>query len=83
MITFSTVIFEIQSNFLFALFQLNVLHWHLADTQSFPIQLEKYPNTTAKMAQYGAYGPDKIYSVNEVEKLVVYANKRGEKTCLS
>ena len=58
--------------------QLNVLHWHLTDTQSFPIQLEKFPQTTGQMAHYGAYGPDKIYTVAEVKDLVTYANKRGK-----
>ena len=30
------------------------------------------------MAYYGAYGPDKIYTVAEVKDLVTYANKRGK-----
>ena len=30
------------------------------------------------MAHYGAYGPDKIYTVAEVKDLVTYANKRGK-----
>lgn len=60
-----------------AMNKLNVFHWHITDTQSFPIQLNKYPNTTAKMADYGAYGPQKIYYVDQVHDLVTYARKRG------
>ena len=60
------------------LFQLNVFHWHLSDTQSFPLQLEKYPETTGNMAQYGAYGPDKIYTKDQVKDLITFATKRGD-----
>jgi len=57
--------------------KLNVFHWHLSDTQSFPLQLEKYPETTGNMAQYGAYGPDKIYTKDQVKDLITFATKRG------
>ena len=60
------------------LLQLNVLHWHITDTQSFPIKLEKFPETTGKMAQFGAYGPNHIYTVDQVKDLVQYATERGK-----
>lgn len=60
-----------------AMNKLNVFHWHITDTQSFPIQLEMYPNSTGKMAEYGAYGPNKMYSIHEVKDLVTFARKRG------
>ena len=58
---------------------MNVLHWHITDTQSFPIKLEKFPDTTGKMAQFGAYGPNHIYTVDQVKNLVQYATERGKK----
>ena len=64
------------------LLQLNVLHWHITDTQSFPIKLEKFPETTGKMAQFGAYGPNHIYTVDQVKDLVQYATERGESEIL-
>merc|ERR1711962_131684 len=57
--------------------KLNVFHWHLSDTQSFPLQLENHPDSTGKMAQYGAYGSDKIYTKDQVKELITYATKRG------
>ena len=57
---------------------MNVLHWHITDTQSFPIKLEKFPETTGKMAQFGAYGPNQIYTVDQVKDLVQYATERGK-----
>ena len=64
-------------NYILFRLQLNVLHWHITDTHSFPIKLEKFPNTTAKMAQFGAYGPNHIYTVDQVKDLVQYATERG------
>ena len=58
--------------------KLNVFHWHITDTQSFPIQLDKYPSTTGKLVEYGAYGPAKIYSKLQVKDLITYATKRGD-----
>jgi hypothetical protein len=54
-----------------------VFHWHLTDSQSFPLQLEKFGDTTGKMAQFGAYGANKVYTVGQVKELVEFANKRG------
>lgn len=57
--------------------KLNVLHWHITDSQSFPIQLEKYSDTTAYMAQSGASGANQIYTVSQIKKLVEFASSRG------
>ena len=72
--------FPFLTYYLYVLFllQLNVLHWHITDTQSFPIKLEKFPETTGKMAQFGAYGPNHIYTVDQVKDLVQYATERGK-----
>ena len=35
--------------------KLNILHWHITDTHSFPLQLESMP----ELAKYGAYSSSK------------------------
>ena len=56
--------------------KLNVLHWHITDTQSFPIALENDP-ITSQMAEFGAYSPEKVFNKTEIIDLVTYATKRG------
>ena len=53
------------------------MHWHITDSQSFPIQLEKYPESTAKMAPAGSYHQSRRYSVDDAKEIVEYANFRG------
>ena len=55
--------------------KLNVLHWHIVDTHSFPIEL-KGPKV-AQMTQYGAYDPQSIYTQKDIKDIVTYANYRG------
>ena len=59
------------------MFQLNVFHWHIVDTQSFPVELSDDP--TLLMSQYGAYGPRQIYSREDIVDIVNYANLKGDK----
>jgi len=54
---------------------LNVFHWHITDTHSFPLELNSIP----ELAQYGAYSPEKRYSASDVKDLVEYARVRGVK----
>ena len=56
-----------------AMNKLNTLHWHVTDTQSFPIEVASEP----RMAQYGAYSPEQVYSAQEVAQLVQYGRQRG------
>lgn len=42
--------------------KLNVLHLHLTDSVSFPIELPSYP----EMAKYGAYGSDMVYTSQDM-----------------
>ena len=58
--------------------QVNWALVHKNVTQSFPLQLDNYPETTGKMAQYGAYGADKIYTKDQVKELITFATKRGD-----
>ena len=55
-----------------------MFHWHLTDSHSFPIELTKYPDTTGQMVNYGAYGDDKFYTIEQVKDIVDYANIRGK-----
>ena len=55
--------------------KMNVLHWHLTDTQSFPFVSTREP----LMSIYGAYTPQQVYRPEEVKELVHYATVRGVK----
>ena len=56
-----------------AMNKLNTLHWHVTDTHSFPIEVRSEP----RLAQYGAYSAEKVYSAQEVAELVQYGRQRG------
>jgi len=56
-----------------AINKLNTLHWHITDTNSFPIEIQREP----RMARYGAYSPREMYTTEEVRQLVQYARERG------
>ncbi|XP_008200272.1 beta-N-acetylglucosaminidase NAG2 isoform X2 [Tribolium castaneum] len=53
--------------------KLNVLHWHITDSQSFPLELPQLPN----MTKFGAYSSDKIYHPEDITNLLGYAKLRG------
>ncbi|XP_044737430.1 chitooligosaccharidolytic beta-N-acetylglucosaminidase [Chrysoperla carnea] len=53
--------------------KLNVLHWHITDSHSFPLDIPSVPQFT----QYGAYSKYKIYTVNDVKDLIEFALLRG------
>ena len=53
--------------------KLNVLHWHLTDAPSFPLDLP----SARSLAREGAYSAAETYSVHDVEGLVAYAAERG------
>lgn len=53
--------------------KLNVFHWHITDSQSFPLDIPSVPQLT----RYGAYSPHKIYSPNDVRHIVDFAKLRG------
>ena len=52
-------------------FQLNVLYWHVIDSQSFPLHVQAYP----ELAEKGAYSADEIYSQDDIQTIVQYANE--------
>lgn len=53
--------------------KLNVFHWHITDSQSFPFDSPSVP----QMAQYGAYSPEMVYSARDVLEIVEFAKVRG------
>lgn len=55
-----------------ALSKLNVLHWHLADAQSWPIQMTSYPDMSID-----AYSVRESYSHADLRAVLAYARARG------
>ncbi|KAM3365182.1 hypothetical protein ACQJBY_015126 [Aegilops geniculata] len=53
--------------------KMNVFHWHITDSQSFPIELPSEP----MLAEMGAYGEDMRYTVKDVQRIVEFAMSRG------
>ncbi|XP_022680619.1 beta-hexosaminidase 3 isoform X1 [Setaria italica] len=52
--------------------KLNVLHWHVVDEQSFPIEIPSYPKLWN-----GAYSYSERYTKDDAIDIVQYAEKRG------
>jgi hexosaminidase len=55
-----------------ALSKLNVLHWHLDDSQSWPIEMESFPEMTKD-----AFSPAERFSHQDILDVVEYAHVRG------
>ena len=54
--------------------KLNLLHWHIVDSNSFPCGSEVFP----ELAQKGAWSyPDAAYTVEDLKDVVRYALDRG------
>ncbi|KAI4333230.1 hypothetical protein L6164_018064 [Bauhinia variegata] len=53
--------------------KLNVFHWHIADSQSFPLVLPSEPSLSEK----GSYGSDMQYSPADVSRIVEYGLDHG------
>ncbi|KAK9049233.1 hypothetical protein SSX86_031799 [Deinandra increscens subsp. villosa] len=53
--------------------KLNVFHWHITDSQSFPLVLKSEPELTLK----GSYGPDMQYSAEDVKRVVEFGMEHG------
>ncbi|KAK0464781.1 beta-hexosaminidase [Desarmillaria tabescens] len=53
--------------------KMSTFHWHVTDSQSFPLQVAKFPGLSAK----GAYSSSMTYSTADIEDIVAYAASRG------
>ncbi|KAI1320964.1 hypothetical protein EDD11_009287 [Mortierella claussenii] len=52
--------------------KLNVFHWHITDSQSWPLEIKKHPQMTKD-----AYSPREIYTQRDIKDLVSYGHERG------
>ncbi|KAI0298150.1 N-acetylhexosaminidase [Multifurca ochricompacta] len=52
---------------------INTLHWHIVDSQSFPLVVPGFTD----IAQKGAYSADAVYTPQDVANIVSYAGARG------
>ncbi|KAG2341533.1 glycoside hydrolase family 20 protein [Suillus weaverae] len=52
---------------------INTFHWHITDSQSFPLEVAQYPG----LAINGAYSPQEVYTASDVQYIVQYAAARG------
>lgn len=52
--------------------KLNVLHWHIVDYQSFPMEIPSYPKLWD-----GAYSTSERYTIADAAEIVSYAQRRG------
>jgi len=49
--------------------KINHFHWHVVDSQSFPLVVPGFE----ELAQKGAYSAEKVYTPMDVEDIVSYA----------
>lgn len=52
--------------------KLNVLHWHIVDRQSFPLEIPSYPKLWD-----GAYSIPERYTIADAAEIVSYSQRRG------
>lgn len=55
-----------------SLSKLNVLHWHMVDAQSWPVEISAHPNMTQD-----AFSRREIYTHADMRHVVAYARARG------
>jgi len=53
--------------------KINVVHWHIVDSQSFPFDSPTYPS----LGQNGSYSPQERYTIEDVADVIEYARQRG------
>ena len=57
-----------------AMLRLNVLHWHITDSASFPVKTDRHPELATKG---GAFAAAATYNNSELQDLVSFAKDRG------
>lgn len=55
-----------------SLSKLNVLHWHLVDSQSWPVEINAFPQMTED-----AYSANEVFTQDMLKEVVAYAAARG------
>ncbi|XP_035435896.2 probable beta-hexosaminidase fdl [Spodoptera frugiperda] len=58
--------------------KLNTFHWHITDSQAFPLQTNSIP----ELSNYGAHTPGDVYSPDDVRQVVRRARLRGIRVLL-
>ncbi|CAE8705094.1 unnamed protein product [Polarella glacialis] len=58
-------------------FKINILHLHLTDTTSWPLEVEEFPELTERLSYRDNNGEKQIYSRADIRELVEYARLRG------
>eukprot|EP01094_Clydonella_sp_ATCC50884_P010127 TRINITY_DN1968_c0_g1_i1.p1 TRINITY_DN1968_c0_g1~~TRINITY_DN1968_c0_g1_i1.p1 ORF type:complete len:548 (+),score=159.09 TRINITY_DN1968_c0_g1_i1:50-1693(+) len=53
--------------------KFNTLHWHAVDAESFPVEVDAYP----ELANKGAYAPSAVFDVDDIEHIQQYALQHG------
>lgn len=56
-----------------AMVKLNTFHWHISDSQTFPLFLKSQP----ELSMWTAYSQDKVYRPTDVVEIVKFAKSRG------
>lgn len=53
--------------------KMNVFHWHITDSHSFPLVIPSEPELAAK----GAYGSEMVYTPDDVKEIVEFGLSHG------
>jgi hexosaminidase len=61
-----------------AMNKMNVFHWHITDSHTWPIQISKRP----ELSKLGAYSSREIYTADHVKEIVEYGQARGVRVCV-
>lgn len=56
-----------------AMVKMNTFHWHITDSQSFPMTIERHPFLT----EVGSYSPKEVYTREDMKEITRYARSRG------
>ncbi|CAO1631360.1 unnamed protein product [Sympodiomycopsis kandeliae] len=57
-----------------SLLKFNQFHWHIVDSQSFPLKLD---GELSVLSERGAYSPPEVYDAKAIQEIVSYAGERG------
>ena len=55
--------------------KMNVFHWHITDSHSFPLEIKGIP----ELAEWGSYSKHQVYTQKDIKAIVEYARVRGVK----